>query len=143
MTANGHTSCNERETFMEFINFDGRVTGETARALIRSAELQGISPQTLIENALRYVLAEATDGTTNTDVDVKVEPMTINAGNGGFHVLTFVADGYGNLVAENSAGMELARAAWDTPDDAEADTKIFDTLAREAFAREEAPTSDG
>lgn len=148
---NGHTTGSEREVWMERVNFDGHVTGETARALIRQATRRGVTPQELIRDVLRYALGESplTDevvGAVDTDRDVTVEPMTINAGNGGFHVVTFVTDGYGNLIAENSAGMELASAKWaaaDAEDEtAEDDTSIFANLVKEAFAREQAPTTD-
>lgn len=113
MTANGHTTGREPEVFMEFVNFDGRVTGETARALIRVAEASGVTPQEMIQSALRYALgeglADSLPGGVDVSGDVKVEPMTINAGNGGFHVVTVVADGYGFLVAEDDKGAERAR----------------------------------
>jgi len=96
-------------TWMQFVNFDGRITGETARLVKAAAEVQGVTPQEL----LNTVLVNALNGGLNRDTsdDVKVEPMTINAGNGGFHVVTVVADGYGYLVAEDSNGVEKARVA--------------------------------
>ena len=110
---NGHTTGNEPEVWMERVNFDGHVTGETARALIRVAKARGVTPQEMIQDALRYALgeglADSLPGGADVSDDVKVEPMTINTGNGGFHVVTVVADGYGYLVAENSAGDERAR----------------------------------
>lgn len=138
MTENGHTSGNERETFMEFVNFDGTITGDTARELVRQAKRQGVKPQDLLASFLRYALAEATDGTTNTDNDVKVEPMTINAGNGGFHVVTVVADGYGYLVAENSAGEERARVKVETEDDEPTDPAADLKRLMDAFDASEA-----
>lgn len=110
MIANGHTSGDERETFMEFVNFDGRVTGETARRLIKAANVAECHPQALLDGILTQALAERLN-TPTADQDVKVEPMTINAGNGGFHVVTVVADGYGNLIAEDMGGKELAQVA--------------------------------
>ncbi|QJD54055.1 ribbon-helix-helix DNA binding domain protein [Streptomyces phage Galactica] len=142
---NGHTTGTEREVWMERVNFDGHVTGETARALIRQAARVGRNPHDLLQDLIRYGLGELLDGDAK-DADVTVEPMTINAGNGGFHVVTFVTDGYGNLIAENSAGMELASAKWAAADaedaTAEDDTTIFADLVKEAFAREQAPITD-
>ena len=143
MTANGHTTGAEPETFLEFVNFDGRLTGETARAVIRHAEANGVTPQ----EALGSLLANAIwlSGLVASEIadrGVTVEPMTINAGNGGFHVLTFVADGYGNLVAEDSAGEELARMPWRTEDDGHDTHDEFRTLAGMAFAKQAAPTTD-
>ena len=105
---NGHTSGDEREVWMERVNFDGQVTGETARRLIKAAQAQGRKPQELIQDALRQVLGDTLNAPT-AERDITAEPMTINAGNGGFHVVTVVADGYGTLIAENSAGEERAK----------------------------------
>lgn len=110
MTAKGHTTGREREVWMERVNFDGQVTGETARRLIKAAEVQGVRPQDLIRDALRQILGDTLNAPT-AGRDVTAEPMTINAGNGGSHAFTVVADGCGNLIAENSDGEELARVA--------------------------------
>lgn len=135
---------NATSVWMHFVNFDGRLTGTTAQVVKQVAERRGISPQDLLGEILAEGL-KAYNGSTPAEVrpqDVKVEPMTINAGNGGFHILTFVADGYGNLVAENSAGEELARCEWSTEDD-ETDTHDeFRQLAGQAFRKQAAPTTD-
>lgn len=121
--------------WMHFVNFDGRITGRTAQILKQVAEHRGILPTDLLAEILTEGL-KAYNGSTPVAPapnDVKVEPMTINAGNCGFHVLTFVADGYGNLVAENSAGEELARTEWQSQG-GEPDThEEFRRLAGQAF----------
>ena len=109
-----------RPAWMSFINFDGRITGETAQVIEQVAESLGEDPQTVIQHILTWALSEKLGDAVRRS-DVKVEPMTINTGNGGFHVVTVVADGYGNLVAENQAGEEQARVKVDAEDDA-ADT---------------------
>lgn len=137
---NGHTTGAEREVWMERVNFDGQVTGETARALIKNAKRAGITPQEFIQNALRYALgeglADVLPSTADTSKDVKAEPMTINAGNGGFHVLTFVADGYGNLVVEDTNGKELARRKWEDVEEGGTHDE-FRQLADEVLTRQE------
>lgn len=128
--------------WMHFVNFDGRLTGATAQVVKQVAERRKISPQDLLDEILTKALADQLSPHDVKATDVKVEPMTINAGNCGFHVLTFVADGYGNLVAENAAGEELARTPWDTEDD-ETDTHDeFRQLAGQAFRKMAAPTTD-
>lgn len=124
-----------KPAWMHFVNFDGRLTGRTAEVVKQVAEARGLTPQDLLAEILTEGL-KAYNGTTPTQPapnDVKVEPMTINAGNGGFHVLTFVADGYGNLVAEDSTGAEKARMPWSTEDDATDSHEEFTKLARQSF----------
>lgn len=126
---------NATPAWMHFVNFDGRLTGHTAQIVKQVAESRGISPQDLLAEVLAEGL-KAYNGTNPATVkadDVKVEPMTINAGNGGFHVLTFVADGYGNLVAEDSNGVEKARCEWKTEDDDTDSHEEFTKLARQSF----------
>lgn len=108
--------------WMHFVNFDGRLNGATAQVVKQVAEARGISPTDLLDEILTKALVDALSPHAVKATDVKVEPMTINSGNGGFHVVTVVADGYGYLVAEDSAGTERARVkcAEDT-DDAPAD----------------------
>lgn len=100
----------------EFINFDGRITGETARLVKASAQVMGVTPQHVLQLALSSFLDQKLN--VNTEGDVKVEPWTPNEGAGGFHVVTVVADGYGYLVAENAQGEERARVACQTPEEA-------------------------
>lgn len=108
---------NSQPARMHFINFDGRVDGETAKTIEEVAASRGLSPQQILAELLREAINRRGYGISGrTEIDVKVEPMTINAGNGGFHVLTVVSDGYGYLVAEDSAGTELARVAADQED---------------------------
>lgn len=95
--------------WMHFINFDGRLTGETAKTVEHVAKAAGMTPHELLTKLLAEALADKLSPHAVRDQDVKVEPMTINAGNGGFHVLTFVTDGYGSLVAEDTNGAEQAR----------------------------------
>jgi hypothetical protein len=102
------------------INFDGQVTGQTAQVIKQVAEDRGLTPQQILAELLHEAINGRGYGNPGrTEVDVKVEPMTINTGNGGFHVVTVVADGYGSLLAENSAGEERARVkiATDGTDD--------------------------
>lgn len=106
------TDISPKPDWMHFINFDGRVTGQTAQVIEEVAADRGLTPQQVIAELLHEAINGRGYGNPGrTEVDVKVEPMTINAGNGGFHVVTVVADGYGNLVAEDTAGTELARVA--------------------------------
>lgn len=108
--------------WMHFLNFDGRLTGATAQVVKQVAEARGISPTDLLDEVLSKALVDALSPHAVKATDVKVEPMTINAGNGGFHVVTVVADGYGYLVAEDSAGTERARVkCTEDTDDAPAD----------------------
>ncbi len=118
----------------DFLNFDGRLTGDTATTVKKVAEAAGMTPHELLTKLLAEALADKISPHAVRDQDVKVEPMTINAGNGGFHVLTFVTDGYGYLLTENSEGKELAREEWNTPDDAEPDTAIFARLAKASMS---------
>jgi len=97
---------NPTPAWMEFVNFDGRITGETARLLKASAEVQGVTPQEMLDTILSNALSDGLH--RDASGDVKVEPMTINAGNCGFHVVTVVADGYGNLIAEDQDGEQKA-----------------------------------
>ena len=98
--------------WMHFINFDGRVSGETARVIEEIAADRGLTPHQILAELLHEAINGHGYGIPGrTEGDVKVEPMTINSGNGGFHVVTVVADGYGYLVAEDSAGTEQARVA--------------------------------
>lgn len=121
-------------TWMHFVNFDGRVTGQTAEVIKQVAEDRGLTPQQILAELLHEAINGRGYGIPGrTETDVKVEPMTINAGNGGFHVLTFVADGYGNLVAEDSAGVEKARCKWSTEDDDTDSHEEFTKLARQSF----------
>lgn len=47
-------------------------------------------------------------------VVLEAKPQTtINGGNAGFHILTVVTDGYGNLIAEGMKGEELAKVGVD------------------------------
>lgn len=132
-----------KPAWMQFINFDGRITGETAQVIEDVAASRGLTPQQIVAELLHEAINGRGYGCPGkTEVDAKVEPMTINTGNGGFHVLTFVTDGYGNLVAENQAGEELARTEWVTEDD-ESDTHDeFRQLAAIAFAKQAAPSTD-
>lgn len=108
--------------WMQFVNFDGRVTGQTAQVIKQVAEGRGVTPEQVLTEALCAGLNVIGWGIPGrTEVDVKVEPMTINAGNGGFHVVTVVADGYGSLVAEDTNGKERARVACQDPDEADTD----------------------
>lgn len=116
-------------TALQFYNFDGRLAGEVARQVKRVAEREGVSPAELIQQVLSHALAEHVVGGDPTD-DVKVDPMTINAGNGGFHVVTVVADGYGYYVAENSAGEERARVKVEESDDPDG-PQVFHRLMTE------------
>lgn len=45
----------------------------------------------------------------------------INEGNNGFHLFTVVTDGYGNLIAEDTKGRELARVSIERNVDGERD----------------------
>lgn len=115
------TNATATPAWMHFVNFDGRLTGHTAQVVKQVAESRGISPQDLLGEILAEGL-KAYNGTVPATVkadDVKVEPMTINAGNGGFHVVTVVADGYGSLVAEDTNGAERARVECQDPDEAD------------------------
>lgn len=104
----------ETPDWMHFINFDGRVTGQTAEVIKQVADNRGLTPHQILAELLHEAInANGYGNPGRTEVDVKVEPMTINAGNGGFHVLTFVTDGYGYLLTEDSSGRELARETWE------------------------------
>lgn len=131
--ANGHTTGDEREVFMEFVNFDGRLTRQTARDVIKLAKQAGMPVHELLTYALQAGLDSYGIGDTS---DTKVEPMAINAGNGGFHLMTFVADGYGNLVAEDSNGKELARTEWQDVEEGGTHDE-FRQLADRVFAEQE------
>lgn len=87
------------------ILFDGVLTGDTARAVAKAAE--GLNVHDLLADALLLGLAKLAEGTDRRDVSVS--PWTCNDGNNGFHLTTVVADGYGNLVAEDTNGKEMAR----------------------------------
>lgn len=114
------THPNPTPEWMEFVNFDGRITGQTARILKMSADFMGLTPTELLDQILTAALTEKLSPATINSNDVKVEPMTINAGNGGFHIVTVVADGYGSLIAEDSNGAEKARVAIaEDPEDAD------------------------
>lgn len=91
-----------------WLNFDGRLTGEVARLVENVADARGLTPQALIAEVLAGGLSDRMAG-RDVSANVKVEPMTINCGNAGIHVYTVVADLYGSLIAEDSAGQELAR----------------------------------
>lgn len=96
--------------WLQFINFDGRISGQTAQVINEIAADRGLTPQQIIAEMLHEVVnGRGYSSPGRTEVDVTVEPMTINAGNGGFHVVTVVADGYGYLVAEDQDGAEKAR----------------------------------
>jgi hypothetical protein len=97
--------------FLQFVNFDGRLTGATAQIVKQVAAAREISPADLLNEILAEALADKFSPHAVKATDVKVQPMTINAGNGGFHVMTVVADGYGDLVAEDSSGAEQARVS--------------------------------
>lgn len=128
--------------WMQFVNFEGRLTGTAAQVLKQVAEHRGISPIELLDEILTSTLMDKFNPHPVRKTDVNVTEWTCNEGNGGFHVLTFVADGYGNLVAENAAGEELARTPWETEDD-ETDTHDeFRQLAGQAFRKLNAPTTD-
>lgn len=120
--------------WLEFLNFDGRLTGETAKTVKAVAEATGLTPHELLTKLLAEALADKLSPHAVRDQDVKVEPMTINAGNGGFHVLTFVTDGYGDLLTEDAHGQELAREKWD-PTEEGGTNDIFRRLADESMQR--------
>lgn len=123
--------------WMQFINFDGRVTGQTAQVIKQVAEDRGLTPEQILAELLHESINRRGYGNPGrTEVDVKVEPMTINAGNGGFHVMTFVADGYGNLVAEDTNGKELARTEWKDVEEGGTHDE-FRQLADRVFAEQE------
>ncbi|QNJ57712.1 hypothetical protein SEA_KEANU_107 [Streptomyces phage Keanu] len=143
MTDNVTPEAASKPEWMHFINFDGRVTGQTAKVIKDVAASRGLTPQQIIAELLHEAINGRGYGNPGrTEIDAKVEPMTINAGNGGFHILTFVTDGYGNLVAENSAGEELARTEWVTEDDEHDTHDEFRQLAAVAFAKQAAQTTD-
>lgn len=107
--------------WMHFVNFDGRVTGQTAQVIEQVAEDRGLTPQQILAELLHEAInARGYGNPGRTEVDVKVEPWTANEGCGGFHVVTVVADGYGFVVAEDQNGKERARVACQTPDEADA-----------------------
>lgn len=133
---------NANPAWMHFVNFDGRLTGAAAQVVQKVAEAREMTPTDLLDEILTKALVDALSPHEVRPTDVKVEPMTINTGSGGFHVLTFVADGYGNLVAENQAGEELARTPWATEDDGTDTHDEFRQLAGQAFAKQAAPTTD-
>lgn len=127
------TDANATPAWMNFVNFDGRLTGETARKAKETAEARGWTVHELLTHIIAgglQVEADVNDACLPVTEewakpvanDVTVEPMTINAGNGGFHVVTVVADGYGYLVAEDQDGAEKARVeVAEHTDDAAAD----------------------
>jgi hypothetical protein len=113
---------NATPAWMQFINFDGRVTGETAKVIKDVAASRGLTPEQILAEALHAGLNTIGWGIPGrTETDVKVEPWTANEGCGGFHVVTVVADGYGFIVAEDQNGKERARVACQDPDEADAD----------------------
>lgn len=130
--ANQTTPDTELPEALEFVNFDGRLTGATARTVKHVAKAAGVTPHELLSKLLAEALEDKLSPHAVRNEDVRVEPMTINAGNGGFHVLTFVTDGYGNLVTEDSTGRELARGKWDTPDEG-GTNDLFRILADRSF----------
>lgn len=84
---------------------DFEITGNLLSELQSTADAVGLDLAHLIENVLRRgaglpVLDRATE--------VRQQNL-INQGNNGFHLVTLVTDGYGNIVAENSEGVEGAR----------------------------------
>lgn len=114
--------------WMQFVNFDGRVTGQTAQVIKQVAEGRGVTPEQVLTEALCAGLNVIGWGIPGrTEVDAKVTPWTANEGCGGFHVVTVVADGYGFIVAEDQNGKERARVACQDPD--EADTNPGKDLA--------------
>jgi len=90
------------------------IGGDLLKALELTARVNGIDTALLIENVLRRGMAFPT---VERPTEV-TERTLINEGNGGFHLVTLVSDGYGNIVAENAEGEEGARVVWDqtTPD---------------------------
>ena len=127
--------------WMHFVNLDGRLTGQTAQVVMQVAAARGISPTDLLDEILSKALVDQLSPHAVKETDVKVEPMTINAGNGGFHLMTFVTDGYGNLVAEGTNGEELARAKWEEVEEGGTHDQ-FRQLADQVFAKSEAPSTD-
>lgn len=105
--------------WLQFVNFEGRVTGPTAQVIKQVAEDRGITPEAVIAEALHAgINAIGWGNPGRTEVDAKVEKWTPNEGCGGFHVVTVVADGYGFVVAEDQNGKERARVACQTPEEA-------------------------
>lgn len=104
--------------WMQFINFSGRVTGETAQVIKQVAKNLGQSPEQVLAGLLHEAInAREYSDPSRTEANAKVETWVPNEGNGGFHVVTVVADGYGYLVAENSVGEERARVKIQMDDD--------------------------
>ena len=91
------------------INFEGKLSGDTATALRRAAEAAGVDVYALLSEVLATALADRLSPRPVKRNEVKACPHVINEGGGGIHVYTVVNDGYGYLVAEDSQGTEQAR----------------------------------
>lgn len=108
--------------WMQFINFDGRITGPTAQVIRQVADFREVTPEQVLTEVLCAGLNVTGYGHPGrSEVDAKIEPWTANEGCGGFHVVTVVADGYGFIVAEDQNGKERARVGSADPDQAERD----------------------
>ena len=91
-----------------FIDFDFTAEGKLRDKLAEAAKAAGVKPVDILRQALGAQLGEIAEGDLQSN-------GVINQGNGGFHIVTLVADGYGAVVAEDSRGAELARTnmEWD------------------------------
>lgn len=108
--------------WLQFINFDGRITGPTAQVIKQVADFREVTPEQVLTEVLCAGLNASGYGNPGrSEVDAKIEPWTANEGCGGFHVVTVVADGYGFIVAEDQNGKERARVACQDPDEADTD----------------------
>lgn len=115
-----------------------QISGDRAKALLDLFAEIGATPASGMDCLLDHLVRQAKQGTlliaenmigydrltedgapdphlaVNDDVKVWVDQKpTWNEGVNGFHVMTLVTDGYGNAIAEDHKGTELARTVWD------------------------------
>lgn len=119
------------------VNLELNLTGETARAVRELAGARGVDVNKVVEQLLTRSVSDTTG-----DAGVEVLPYTINEGNGGFHLFTVVADGYGGLVSEDANGKQLVRVTsdGDATDDAHW-VALHEKLTRETLATLDAQTA--
>lgn len=125
---------------MDRTSYELLMSGEALENARKVAELRGWTVEQLIAHTINVAMPDprshaGTAGSWGEPVvstEAEVKPYTLNEGNGGFHVFTVVADGYGWLVAEDANGKELAREKADGVGD---DPEHFHRLTVKALAK--------
>lgn len=120
--------------------------GEALRIMREVAKLRGWTMEDLIAHLLVAAMPDAgthiggpAEWRPLRDPLVRVEPYVVNSGAGGFHVLTLVTDGYGNVLAEDDKGEELAAEAvsdFGDPTDRNSFTKAAIAVTKKVFGGE-------